>query len=149
MPRIIMGGNKPETIKKFIKSPFDAQNVLLIDLDNPRSELEADIASENLQAEQAKVCYMIQEMEAWLLSQPDILDAYYQDSSISRRMTKRSPAEIPDPKAELQRLTKQTQKGSYHEVKHGSDLLSQLDLSRLITDFPQVEKLIKLLQQST
>ena len=101
MPRIIMGGNKPETIKKFIKSPFDAQNVLLIDLDNPRSELEADIVSENLQAEQAKGCYMIQEMEAWLLSQPDILDAYYQDPSISRRMRKRSPAEIPDPKAEL------------------------------------------------
>ncbi|MDX2284472.1 MAG: DUF4276 family protein [Bacteroidia bacterium] len=146
MPRIVMGGNKPETIRKFLKHTFPAQGLLLIDLDAPEAALEHQLAELGLQDQRHFAFFMIQEMEAWFLSQPGILADYYQDPGIASRMTRRPPREVPDPKAEMQHLTrKHPAKGAYHAVRDGTELLARLNLAQLRQDFPQVDRLIQAL----
>ncbi len=148
-PRIVMGGNKPETIKKFRNSRFDALCFLLIDLDAPESDRKKQLTSNDLEEHDTQVFFMVQEMEAWFLSQPAILDKYYGDSSISKNAPKRPPQELTDPKGDLRALTKKTRKGPYHEVAHGADLLALLDLNQLMKDFSDVAGLARAILATT
>ncbi len=97
-----------------------------------------------------KVFYMIQEMESWFLSQPDILDKFYGldncKKSISDRIKKTKAAEIEHPDEELMRITKTTRKGEYHKIKHAVELLKLLDANRLEIEFSDFKKLIERLK---
>ena len=77
IPKILMGNGKNESIKKYFSSSEVAS--LLIDLDNEELFREKDISDNSLQDHRDYVFYMIQEMEAWFLSQPDLLNSYYVD----------------------------------------------------------------------
>ncbi|MCD4665211.1 MAG: DUF4276 family protein [Bacteroidales bacterium] len=77
MPRIVMGDGKNQAIDKFLHSVNNKTPHLLIDLDGPKSKRYEDIKKNNLSKNSDIVFYMIQEMEAWFLSQPEILDNYY------------------------------------------------------------------------
>lgn len=144
MPRIRMAEGKSQAISKF-KKPLPNDNPLLvIDLDKEESYKENLLKEENLENRSLSVIFMVQEMEAWFLSQPSILDDFYK-SKISLKI-KRSPAEIKDPSDELLRLTKNlSKKEHYHKVKHGVELLKLLNLSDLMNDFIDVKNLIDLL----
>ena len=88
---------------------------------------------------------MIQEMEAWFFSQPEILDSYYSEK-ISKKIPKRLAKEIPNPSDLLYKLTKSTRKGKYHKVVHAVDLLQKLDANKLMNDFDDFKGLIKTLK---
>ena len=87
------------------------------------------------------VFYMIQEMEAWFLSQPTILDKFYK-TNISTKIPQKSPKEIKEPDKLLVRLTKKTTKGPYHKVNHGTQLLELLNAEQLEQDFSEFADLI-------
>lgn len=72
---------------------------------------------------------MVQEMEAWFLSQPKILDQYYK-VELSKKLPKPSPQHISNPCAILKQHTQKSKskKGTYHKIKHGVDLLGLLDI---------------------
>lgn len=141
MPRIVMSGNKSETCKKF-KNPLQNQaNFLLIDLDAPESDREQEIIKQGLVDVQESVFFMIHEMEAWILSQPNVLDEYYKEK-ISVKITRKAH-EISNPDDFLQILTKKTEKGAYHKVGNGVELLKMLSLSKLEESFPDVKRLIQ------
>jgi len=146
MPRIIMGGNRIETIRKFLNSQFDAKNVLLIDLDTEESKMPQAITDDGLSKHKPESCYMIQEMEAWFISQKQILADYYKDQKILTKISSRLPKEIRNPKEEVKRVLRGTKKDTYREVAHGTDLLTMLKLQQLKQDFPQVAKLITALK---
>jgi hypothetical protein len=153
MPRIKLGNDKKSTIKKFSNCNDDIA-FALIDLDgknipdlNAIIKIKSDDLSElGIQANSEYVFFMVQEMEAWFLSQPEILEQYYNDSKISSRIPRKSSQLIPDPSDVLQTITRATKKGKYHKVKHGVELLCKLDIDKLVCEFDDVQKLIEKLK---
>lgn len=142
MPTISMGGGKKQTIDKFLNS---SNSKLLCDLDAPESEKNNDMKQYSITAKEEFVFYMIQEMESWFISQSNIIDNFY-NSNISTKLAKKPASEFYEPDKELQKLTKGTKKGSYHKVKHGSQLLKLLDPDKLYNDFPDFKRLIEKLK---
>ncbi len=144
IPRIIMGDSKNESIKKFltIKNPSN----LLIDLDKDESFRDEDISNNNLQVHRDKVFYMIQEMEAWFLSQTDILVSYYPDIDWDDIRAKKV-SEIHRPAYVLGTLTQKSKSRKYHKIKHAVELLPQLDTKKLAVDFPDFQRLLDVLRK--
>jgi len=138
MPRISMGESKNQTINKFLHTDHAK---LLCDLDNPPEHIEADLHKYGLLNNRNNVFYMIQEMEAWFLSQPDALDKFFGEE-ISKRILKKKTELITEPDRELQNITRNSRKGKYHKVKHGAQLLQMLDAGRLYADFADFKRLI-------
>ena len=147
LPRIILGGGKSQTIKKFKNNKFEGNLfLLLIDLDKIEEEIPNDLAEYGLVNHKENVFYMVQEMENWFLSQPNILDKFYgkdeNGKHISQKTSKRKAADIPNPDEELKNLTKNSKRGAYHKIKHAVELLKGLDASQLAKDFPEFNRLI-------
>jgi hypothetical protein len=143
MPTISMGEGKSQTIDKF-KNSNDSK--LLCDLDAPEADRKKDLKYYELDKEKDSVFYMIQEMESWFISQPEILDSFYAQE-ISKKLKKKPASEFAEPDKELQNLTKNTRKGPYKKVNHGVQLLKKLDANRLYNDFPDFKNLIEKLKQ--
>lgn len=139
MPRIIMGEGKNNTIDKF-KSRNNSY--VLCDLDAPENERQNDIKKNNLSSQSDFVFYMIQEMEAWFLSQPDSLNEFY-NYDFDNKIPKKHASEFSEPDKFLQNITKETKKGTYHKIKHGYLLLQKLDADKLCKDFPDFQNLIQ------
>ena len=151
LPRIIMGEGKSQTIKKFKKNKLEAQRVLLlIDLDKSEEHINEDLEKNELSEYAENVFYMIQEMENWFLSQPDILDKFYgKDNNgrlISEKLPKKKAIKIANPDEELQDLTKNTKRGKYHKIKHAVELLKLLDCAKLENEFSEFRRLIEKLK---
>jgi hypothetical protein len=142
MPRISMGEGKDQTIKKFINAP---NAKILCDLDAPPAEIENDLKKHKIIGHRESVFYMIQEMEAWFISQPKILDEFY-NSPISKRLVQKHGSDFNEPDKELQNITKDTLKGTYHKVRHGV-LLEMLDANKLSNDFSDFRRLIEQLSK--
>jgi hypothetical protein len=136
MPRLNMGDGKEQTIKKFKNS---TNSKILCDLDAPATEIENDLIKNEITEQRDDVFYMIQEMESWFLSQPDILESFY---NTKLKITKKHGSEFSHPDEELQEITKGTKKGIYHKVNHGAQLLKLLDADRLYADFSEFKRLI-------
>ncbi len=146
-PRIVLSGDKNATIDKFLNNRFPETPFLLIDLDAAEEARNKDLEAHKLSNNTEAVFYMIQEMESWFLSQPEMLDEYYRPkpgaNPVSQKCSSRPAAEKPDPKEELKRVTKNSLKGPYHNTKHAVDLLMMLDADKLTTDFPDFKKLVE------
>lgn len=142
MPRIVMSNDKRHAIDKFLNNKLSTISFVLIDLDNPASEKQNDLLGNNLTAHSSSVFYMIQEMESWFLSQPEILNVYY-GRDIKKKIKGKSFLNIPHPDEYLQDLTKNTKKGKYHKISHGTELLSLLNSSQLKTDCDEYKRLVE------
>jgi hypothetical protein len=151
LPKINLGGGKTQTIRKFLKNKFGAEAILmLIDLDRAEEEKELDAIEHGLAEYSQNVFYMVQEMESWFLSQPDVLDDFFgvdgNKKKVSDKLSKRKVTEIPDPKSELKSITRGSKRGEYHEIKHGVELLKLLDAGRLENTFTDFNVLIQRLK---
>jgi hypothetical protein len=141
MPSIKLGDGIHPTIAKFSKA--EGVKFLLIDLDGA-----AETKKERLKAlklPESQTFFMVQTMEAWFLSQPDMLNDFYKKDL---KISKRPPQEIPKPDKELERLTKHTDKKEYHKVRHAVELLGKLDVNQLKEDFSDVKDLIEQLKKA-
>ena len=143
MPRIIMGEGKTQAIKKF-KNYRTGKPFLLIDLDKPESQKEKEIEEKGFIQGSEYVYFMVQEMEAWFLSQPEILDSFYNEKI--RNIPDRPAKDIPNPSDLLYRITKATKRGKYHKVAHAVELLQKLDANKLSTEFVDFRNLIETLK---
>ena len=141
MPRIVMSDDKKHAINKFLNNRLSNYAFILIDLDNPACNKQDDLLENNLIPFSNYVFYMIQEMESWFLSQPDILNFFY-GIDISKKLRGKLPMDIPNPDEYLQELTKGSHKGKYHKISHGTELLSRLNSSQLRNDFDEYDRLI-------
>jgi hypothetical protein len=151
LPKMILGGGKSQTIKKFKTNKLKAQQfLLLIDLDKPEEYLKSDLEANELSEYSENIFYMVQEMENWFLSQPDILDRFYgKDNNgkfVSQKLPKKKAIEIAHPDEEPQRLTKNTKRGEYHKIKHAVELLKLLDCTKLENEFSEFKRLIEKLK---
>ena len=147
LPKIILGDGKGQTINKFLTNQREADLfLLLVDLDKPEDTVEADLVDNNLLDDKENVFYMIQEMECWFLSQPNILDDFYgldsRKKKISEKLPQKKATEFSEPDKIMKNLTKDTKKGQYHKIKHAVELLKLLDATQLEKDFTDFERLI-------
>ena len=106
MPRIKMGNGVKSTIDKFLHSKSN-MNFLLIDLDAEASKKKDKLSEYGLKEHKDYAFFMIQEMEAWFLSQPKILDDFY-GKKISDKIPNKKAEEFPKPAEYLMDLTKQS-----------------------------------------
>jgi hypothetical protein len=77
---------------------------------------------------------MAQTMETWIIADPDALSAYYghtfRKNVLPRAQNLEAVAKDDVAKA-LAEATRDTQKGSYHKIRHASDLLKQIDPAKV------------------
>jgi hypothetical protein len=151
LPKMILGGGKSQTVDKFKNNRLGGTKVLLlIDLDKSETEIELDLKEYGLLEQRENVFYMVQEMECWFLSQPEILDKFYgldnNKKKVSDKIPKRKSIEFSNPDEKLKEYTKNTKKGEYHKIKHAVELLKLLDSTKLESDFEEFKRLIKRLR---
>jgi hypothetical protein len=145
MPKIIMGDDKDNTIDMFKNTVYPAKagesivRFLLLDLDKKEDKKPTDLKENDLNE---KHCfYMIQEMESWFISQPDVLKERY-GNDLSNKIPKRKVSEIDNPDEKLTEWLKPLGK-EYHKVKDGVRMLKLLNLEKLMQDFTDVKNLIE------
>lgn len=149
MPQIIMGDGISQTIDKFMTKPLlpNEKRYLLIDADRflTDGDREGIISQYNTLIKKPKqtlgldnTFFMIQEAEAWILSQPDILE----DFKISTaKLPKKNVMEIEKPSEVLSRLYKSSQK-EYHKVSEFVKVFPKLDTDKLKGYFSDYNRLI-------
>lgn len=91
---------------------------------------------------------MVQMMEAWFLADSEALGAYYGQRFGAKALPGRENVE-QIPKADVERFlkeaTKKTQKGEYHKIRHGSELLARIDPDKVRKRAPHCERLLAML----
>lgn len=145
----------------------EQETVLLIDLDGPKTEKPKRLEALDLVEHVKEVFFMIQEMEAWILSQPSKIEQFAQkEQFIIKNEEKRvvdntlikgkNIGDIKKPSGRLSTIFEQhfqvikqrrgqkskAKKRSYGKLKDAPSLLELLDLSRLRKSFEDVENLI-------
>ena len=141
MPTIKLGNGITQTIHKFLNA--EGSKFLLIDLDGTDDTKEERLKHYKLTDSQT--FFMVQAMEAWFLSQPEILNDFYKKDL---KIPKKHPSDISKPDVELQKLTANTTKKEYHKVRHAVKLLSMLDVQKLKDTFLDFNDLIEALKKA-
>lgn len=150
MPRIVMGNGKNQTIDKFHSTPIakDERRFLLVDSDNCVDE-KFDVCigynqqkpNRKLDCTEMNTFLMIQEAEAWILSQPDVLKKHKVNTS---KLPKRNVMDISNPSDILAELYRNSGM-EYHKVTDFCRLFSDLDTNSLKEYFPEFKNLIEVL----
>lgn len=113
---------------------------LLIDLEGTESQRTERLRQKALTAYADQIFFMVQKMEAWFLSQPQVVRNFYRQGCGA--LPTRPAHEVPNPDTILGHATDGTQKGRYHKVSHAVMLLPDLHLPTLRNAFPDVERLV-------
>ncbi len=136
--QVIMGRSNLETVKKFRHHKHaEGTKYLLVDLDMLEARRMERVEEYNLKNEILNVFFMIQEMEAWFLSQQSLLNEYY--GAILKYPTQRA-CEIEKPSRVLGNITGAI-KSKYEKVIHAIDLLKKIDTNQLAIDFIDVKNI--------
>jgi len=157
--------NAPAKLQKITADNLDA--ILLIDLDAPKSEKPQRVTDNYTGLHTHKLFFMIQEMEAWILSQPDKLDEFGEQQGLTRKRATDSiadnpllkglhPEDIVKPSGKLKTIFQQyfdeirTKRGKtktnakkYSKTKDAPILIGLLDLQQLCTTFDEAQNMIE------
>lgn len=153
MPQVVMGDGVSQTVDKFLSKPLQLgeRRYLLIDSDRLLTdELRLQIMkayndgkpNRKKSLEQGNTFFMIQEAEAWILSQPAVLEAAKISTS---SLLKKNVMEFAKPSEELARLYKKSGK-EYHKVIEFVKVFPNLDSAQLKEYFSDYKCLIEALQ---
>jgi hypothetical protein len=98
---------------------------------------------------------MVQAMEAWVVADPNALVAYYGLKFRKNALPKAKNLETiakDDVAKALAEASRNTQKGSYHKIRHASDLLKLIDREKVQKRCPHCARLfdtlLKLIQKT-
>lgn len=141
-----MCGSKDEAIKKFKNDKQSSFKCLLVDLDKDPSHREVDIKENTLTNHSDLAFYMIQKMEAWFISQPDILENKWK-SDCFYGFKKNNPQTIKDPDEELKTILKRNLNKKYNKVNDAVDLLMTLKPEELKNEFEDFNHLVQLIRK--
>lgn len=160
--QVEIGGPRNQAINFFKTEISKTSDIyLIVDLDAPKSDKNLVLQGFNLDSSnhESHIFFMIQEMEAWILSQPEKIEEcfkYLKRRNPSVKISEdaiikdKDPEDITKPSDKLSTLLgryfKYEKKGSwknkkYNKLKDGADLLELLDFDRLRNTFSDVEEL--------
>lgn len=153
MPQVIMGDGKEQTIDKFLTKPLinNEHRYLLVDSDQPvnqdvKRSIVKEIGDRKVNIKQTatldNVFLMVQEVEAWKLSQPKILNDIGLNTNA---MPKCHPAEIHKPSTELSNIYRKAGK-QYHKVSEFVRVFPMLNTQELKECFDEFRLLLDALK---
>lgn len=158
-PKVIACGSREAAFKDFRVALRDATTgnaMLLVDSEkpvNPRHGSWQHLRSvdgwakpRNATDDEAHL--MVQCMESWFLADVELLADYYKEG-FKRNAAPANPEIEQAPKRDVARglrnATRRTQKGEYHKTRHGFEILSRLDSTRVRERSPHAERLSRVL----
>lgn len=112
----------------------EAFNILLVDAEDavsttPRQHLQ-DRDGWDIHTSEENCQLMVQTMEAWLVADLEAFRSYYGQRFLTSAIPRSQNVEEIDKtalKSALDNATRNTQKGEYHKIRHGADLLTRID----------------------
>jgi len=163
---VLEGGPNKQTVKFFQQAINNGKEVItLLDLDAPKSQRTKRLTDFGLMAQRQQVFFMIQEMEAWILAQPEVIDKFIEVESLVRNKKRvneviventlihnKTVEQIEKPSQVLKTLFTQyvrklkrnkQKKRNYRKSKDGPALIELLDFQKLQTTFLDVDNLIQ------
>jgi hypothetical protein len=157
--KVIACGGRDRAYRDFkngLKRHPNAFNILLVDAEGPVAKnnkpwlhlQERDKWQKPPGVTDEQCHLMVQAFEAWLMADVEVLKKFYGQNFNSNPIPERSDVEkIPKNGLEstLKMATKNTQKGEYHKIRHGPDILAQLDSARLRKKASYCERLLVVL----
>lgn len=150
MPRIVLGNGISQTIDKFRTFPLEdgEERYLLIDSDEPlidKLQLISKVNEEKCNGKNAIVdadakntFFMVQEVEAWILSQPAALNK----CGIVKGLPVSNIEQIKKPSEKLYAIYELNGK-TYHKIKELSKVFMHLDSKQLKTTCQEYRALIE------
>lgn len=148
---LMMKGNA-SAIKIFKNDSRSEFKYLITDLDKKvESGKDVFLRENELEGLSDNVFFMVRQMEAWFISQPEIVNEKYKFDLVNELKRKHNfehPKDLRSPKLKIDSLLKERSNNTlkYNEVNDGRSLLMKLDVSQLRKDFEDVERLIKKLE---
>ena len=142
--KLVPCGGRRQAFERFRNAVTKAQPdelvVLLVDAEaavgnnTPRAHLQT-LDNWNLAfAADDMVHLMVQVMETWIFADPDTLAKYYGSRFRANSLpATTNPETIPKASImiALQASTRRTEKGTYHKIRHASEILQRLDQPRV------------------
>lgn len=162
---IDIGAGYKNAVKFFVQhTNHPTTNLLLIDLDGTNTNRHQRLEELALIPFEPSIFFMVQEMEAWILSQPHKLEELYSNRYERKQKEKRlielepdlftkNPIDIVKPSEKLAIIISryfvelkgdQPKKKKYGKLKDAPLLLENLDATKLLTDFEDVKRLSNL-----
>lgn len=147
MPRVVMGNGKSQTIDKFHSTPLTSGETRYLLVDSDAQVEDKGLVCEEFNSQKPNrildctalnTFLMIQEAEAWILSQPEVLKKHKINVS---KLPKRNVEEIEKPSKVLASLYKDSDK-EYHKVRDFSRVFPDLSTLELIDYFDEFKELI-------
>jgi hypothetical protein len=137
----------------------EAGSLLLIDLDGPKSIKSKRIHDNKLSDIQEFVFFMVQRMEAWILSQPNVIEDVFGRNKIQNRgdikdddkIKDKHPEEIKQPDDVLRSIcgmyfevikNGRIKKMKYGKLKDSHLLIERLDIQQLQDTFEDVKNMV-------
>lgn len=145
MPKISAADDTANAIRRFRAEVNNSNSrfqrvLLLVDLDGPSATRRAWLQNHGLLAYEEQIFFMVQEMEAWFLSQPAVLNEHY-NPKLAIPLPTAPAASVVNPDKVLLAYAKRCDK-KYQKIKDGALLLGKLDLPALKSSFPDVARLV-------
>ena len=126
----------------------EAFNVLLVDSEGPVDSSPKQHLRErdHWQINESEDQYhlMVQAMEAWLIADREMLKTYYGQGFQESALPDTQDVEQIDKdklKDVLRQASRNTQKGPYHEIRHGAKLLERIDANTVFSRVRHCERL--------
>jgi hypothetical protein len=157
--RLIPCGGRQQTFDAFQHALQQADDetlvILLVDSEDPiEPETEDDDANAKARVRHLRqrdgwdlsgvdpkqVHLMVQCMEAWIVSDPEAVSAYYGNGFHAKSLPQRQNLEEeskPNVLDKLKKATRDTKKGEYAKIKHASKLLEQIDPRKVARRCPR------------
>jgi hypothetical protein len=161
--KIELKGGEKNAASFFKKAVADGKvSTLLVDVYKQKTK-EEKIAYLKLEKEQGAVFFMVREMEAWILSQLDVIQQFSELENLDRKreeqliinhkqIKEKKIPEIDHPSKALKVIMeyffkkKNGKKYKHGKLKHTPTMIALLDIQKLREDFEDVEKLIQYIQ---
>lgn len=147
MPRVVMGNGKSQTIDKFHSTPLTPGEIRYLLVDSDNSVVNKSVVCDNFNKQKPNrkldctvdnTYLMIQEVEAWILSQPDVLK---KNKINVAKIPHRNVMEIEKPSLLLSSLYQDSGK-EYHKVRDFSRIFPELNTTALKAYFDEFNDLI-------
>ena len=136
--RVVCCGPREQAFRRFkntLQDGGDSVVVLLVDSEEavattPITHLQARDGWNMGGIDGSSVHLMVQTMEAWIVADPSALRRYYGQRFNAGALPGATDLEgvrKSDLLTSLRQATRQTQKGTYHKIRHAGDLLHRID----------------------
>ena len=145
-------GDRDETHKRFVRACEDGgadYKMLLVDSEGPvNSTPKQHLRNRDgwkVNESEDQYHLMVQAMEAWLIADRTALIQYYgkEDFQESALPDTQDVEQIDKDKLKdvLRQASRNTQKGPYHEIRHGAKLLERIDANTVLSRARHCERL--------